>query len=324
MQFRVADLESAGEGRVSLALKHLEFETGYYCALTASDFARNESELSEVRHVTTGRNSSPSVRSLSGNNLTVRSWDNLNVQFEATDPDGHDVTIFIDNLESSMQFSYGNGIGTLLIRGAEAAEGKHTVPVSVVDEYGAMGSMQFSFTVLTYTAPELVMDVPSLAVNGPGASSEIVISDYFSDADAEPLFATVELTDRSIVSFSYSEGIASFTGSKTGSTRARLIVSDARGASASSEFTVVVRDASAPMDIYPNPATDFVNVRTGEDVAASVKIYSASGAVAWSASDVSVSLNSPLKIDLSDIAPGVYTLALETAKGTYKSKFSKK
>ena len=68
----------------------------------------------------------------------------------------------------------------------------------------------------------------------------------------------------------------------------------------------------------------FVNVRTGEDVAASVKIYSASGAVAWSASDVSVSLNSPLKIDLSDIAPGVYTLALETAKGTYKSKFSKK
>ena len=184
--------------------------------------------------------------------------------------------------------------------------------------------MQFSFTVLTNTAPELVMDVPSLAVNGPGASSEIVISDYFSDADAEPLFATVELTDRSIVSFSYSEGIASFTGSKTGSTRARLIVSDARGASASSEFTVVVRDASAPMDIYPNPATDFVNVRTGEDVAASVKIYSASGAVAWSAADVSVSLNSPLKIDLSDIAPGVYTLALETAKGTYKSKFSKK
>lgn len=324
VQFRVADLESAGEGRVSLALKHLEFETGYYCALTASDFARNESELSEVRHVTTGRNSSPSVRSLSGNNLTVRSWDNLNVQFEATDPDGHDVTIFIDNLESSMQFSYGNGIGTLIIHGAEAAEGKHTVPVSVVDEYGAMGSMQFSFTVLTNTAPELVMDVPSLAVNGPGASSGIVISDYFSDADAEPLFATVELTDRSIVSFSYAEGIAYFTGSKTGSTRARLVVSDARGASASSEFTIVVRDASAPMDIYPNPATDFVNVRTGEDVVASVKIYSASGAVAWSAADVSVSLNSPLKIDLSDIAPGVYTLALETAKGTYKSKFSKK
>lgn len=324
VQFKVADLESAGEGRVKLAVKHLEFETGYYCAVTASDFARNESGLSTVQHVTTGKNSSPSVRSLSGNNLTVRSWDNLNVQFEATDPDGHDVTMFIDNLESSMQFTYDNGIGTLVIRGAEAAEGKHTVPVSVVDEYGAMGSMEFNFTVLTNTAPELIMEIPALAVNGPGASSEIVISDYFSDADAEPLFATVEFTDRNIAAFSCSDGVAVFTGKAVGSTRARLTVSDARGASAASEFTLVVRDASSPMDIYPNPATDYVYVRTGVDTDASVKVYSASGALVWSASNVVVSLNSPLKIDLSDIAPGVYTLSLETARGSYKSKFSKK
>ena len=326
VQFKVADLESSGEGRVKLALKHLEFETGYYCALTASDFARNESVLSPVRRVTTGNNSAPSVKSLSGNNLTVRSWDNLSVKFEAADPDGHDVTIFVDNLQPSMQFSYDSATrtGTLLIRGAEAAEGKHAVTVNVVDEYGAMGSYELTFTVLTNTAPELLMDVPSLAVNGPGAKSEIVISDYFSDADAEPLFATAELTDRKIAAFSYSEGIAVFTGKATGSSRVRLTVSDARGASAITEFTLVVRDPSVPVDIYPNPATEYVNVRTGEDIEAAVKIYSASGALVWSASNVGISLNSPLKINLSDIAPGVYTLSVESAIGTYKSKFSKK
>ncbi len=326
VQFRVSDLEESAPGRVSLAVRHLEFETGYYCAVTASDFARNESELSSVRHVMTGKNSNPAVRSLSGNNLTVRSWDNLTVQFEATDPDNHDVTIFVDNLQPSMSFSYDDAtsVGTLVIRGAEAAEGKHTVTVNVVDEYGAMGSCELNFTVLENTAPELLMEVPALAVNGPGASSEIVISDYFSDVDAEPLFATVEMTDRSIASFSYSGGIARFTGKKTGSTRVLLIVSDARGASASSEFSVTVRDASAPMDIYPNPATDYVNVRTGEDCRANVTIHSASGARIWSASGVDISLNSPLTVSLADIAPGVYTLTLETSKGTYKSKFSKK
>ena len=134
----------------------------------------------------------------------------------------------------------------------------------------------------------------------------------------------MELTDRGIASFSYSDGVAVFTGKAVGSTRARLTVSDARGASASSEFTLVVRDPSSAMDIYPNPATDYVYVRTGTDTDASVKVYSASGAIVWSASNIAVSLNSPLKIELTDIAPGVYTLSLETAKGTYKSKFSKK
>lgn len=326
VQFKVSELAGTADGKVRLAVRHLEFKTGYYCAISASDFARNESPLSEVDFLTTGINRAPSVESTATGEITLKAWENAEIVFKAVDPDEHQATLSLDGDEASLSFTYDPDLqqGTLTIHGAIAREGKNQCRIKVMDEYGARGACELTFTVLPNNSPALVRDIPSLAVNGIGGKTTIRVSDYFSDPDGEPLAVSPAIADRNILAFSYADGLLTFTGRRTGVTRVRVVASDARGASITSEFEMLVRDDSHPVDVYPNPVVDFVNIRTGEEMTGFIRIYSSSGAVAFSADDVPISLNNPLKVDMTWSAPGLYTMVLKSGGKEYKASFSKK
>lgn len=82
------------------------------------------------------------------------------------------------------------------------------------------------------------------------------------------------------------------------------------GKSATQQLSILVRDDSQIVDIYPNPVTDFVWLRTGEDQNALVTIYSNSGAKVFE-SKMDISPFEPAKIDMSSFSGGVYNVHIK-------------
>ena len=95
-------------------------------------------------------------------------------------------------------------------------------------------------------------------------------------------------------------------------------MTDAKGASVQTSFNVVVRDSSKPYDLYPNPVTDWLNIRTPETSNCGVTLYSATGSQVYSGEGVS-SIDEPLQVDMKNAAPGQYILRLNLNGQEYQA-----
>lgn len=316
-KFVIDKAEDAENGLKRFYLSGLEFNTQYYYAVSASDFAGNESAMTDVSNTETGSNTAPSIVSETEDPFTVGSYGEFTRTYSATDPDGHAVTLSCDT-----QGNYGvtarqdaDDRITIVINGSMAITGRHEFTLLARDEYGAESRRTFEYTVKENSAPELIKEIGSQCINGVGNSISININDYVKDADGGPLSVLTSLSDRNIASFSYASDIITFVGKQVGSTEVKLTVTDSKGASVPASFTVLVRDASKLFDIYPNPVTDYLNIRTSYTQDCSVKITSMTGSTIYSAQKP-IGPDTPLQIDMRSAAPGQYTVSLQMPDGT--------
>ena len=81
---------------------------------------------------------------------------------------------------------------------------------------------------------------------------------------------------------------------------------DACGKSASSTFKLLVRDATYPADLYPNPVVDVLKIRLPEDVKTSVLVSNRAGAAVFEAEDAEIGPFNPFAIDMASLPSGVY------------------
>lgn len=211
------------------------------------------------------------------------------------------------------------------ISGVKSTPGEHKYVITLTDEYELPTVLEVPYVVKVNHVPTVSSEIGSLAVNGVKGQTEIDVNEWFTDEDNESLFAVVAVADRSIVSTSVAGGKVTFTGKKVGRTEVTLTAADAKGESAAQTFALVVRDASTPMDVYPNPATDYVNVRPGaSELDAEVIIYNAAGSEA-SHRSATLGINAPLKVDVKSLAPGRYTVEIRAGGKVYgTSTFVKK
>lgn len=316
----VKDADDAGDGLKTFVLEGLDFNTGYYFAISASDFAGNESALSEVMTVTTGSNNAPAITADSDEPLVAKAYGSYSRTYTATDPDGHDV-----ELECTLTGNSGvtaeqlaDNIVKVTVNGAVAVEGTHSFTLTAVDEYGARTDVQQEYTVMPNHAPVLVQDFGTICINGSGGTVSVSVADHVTDEDGGPLSVLLSIADRNVVSFVYADEVITFTGKTLGVTQVNLTVSDAKGASVQTSFNVVVRDSSKPYDLYPNPVTDWLNIRTPESMACGVSIYTATGAQVYSG-DGESSIDEPFRIDMSSSAPGQYTVRLDLEGQEYQT-----
>ena len=316
----VKDAEDAGNGLKTFVLEGLDFNTGYYFAISASDFAGNESALSEVMTVSTGSNNAPAITADSDEPLVAKAYGSYSRTYTATDPDGHDV-----ELECTLTGNSGvtaeqlaENIVKVTVNGAVAVEGTHSFTLTAVDEYGARTDVQQEYTVMPNHAPVLVQDFGTICINGSGGTVSVSVADHVTDEDGGPLSVLLSIADRNVVSFVYADEVITFTGKTLGVTQVNLTVSDAKGASVQTSFNVVVRDSSKPYDLYPNPVTDWLNIRTPESMACGVSVYTATGAQVYSGEGES-SIDEPFRIDMSSSAPGQYTVRLDLEGQEYQT-----
>lgn len=311
--------EKTSEGYYKFTLKGLDFNTKYYYAVSAADFAGNESELTDVASATTGGNTAPEITVDNAAGIAIESYETASRIYTATDPDGHAVSFSwtCDEPAAVTFTSLSDDRVMVEISGVKSTPGDHKFTLIATDEYDLAYREEIPYTVKTNHTPEVSKEIVQLAVNGVKGLCSIDVNDYFTDEDNESLFAVVSVSDRSVVSTTIDGGKVTFKGLKLGSTKVTVSASDAKGEAASQSFVLVVRDASKAVDVYPNPATEYVNVRPGaENLDATLRIYDASGAEVIKTSS-QTGINSPIKVDVRGLAPGKYTVEVKAVGKTY-------
>ena len=141
-------------------------------------------------------------------------------------------------------------------------------------------------------------------------TEEFNCSDYFVDEDGEELKYTISISDERVINLTSQDGKFFLTPMSYGYATITVTGTDVRGESASQSFRVLIRDGEQPVDIYPNPVSDYLYVRTSEAAAASLRVVSVSGATVHE-DNLTITPFDPAKVDVRSFAPGVYTVLLD-------------
>lgn len=195
----------------------------------------------------------------------------------------------------------------------QAEPGDYTATIRV----GATFEKSYPFTILPNHAPVLVSALDDQILNAASAAvTTLGIAGHFEDPDGEELTFEVSLSDDNVVNASLSGGKLTLSPDGYGLTTVTVRAFDARKTAASTSFRVLARNTYQDLDIFPNPVSDWLNVRPATDRTVSVELVNLSGVVVYSASPVAAGPFAPLAIDLRGQPGGVYSLLVNGQRFT--------
>ena len=312
---------------VSLTVTDLDFETVYYAKIYAYNGSLVYSDASAIAEAKTDINNPPVIKTdVDINNIRIKASETVSVFFTIEDPDGHDFTVeHTAGSEAEAWRANPDGSYTLQIVATKAAAGSYKSIVKVIDSYGASAQAQVNYTILENHAPELKKAFDNVILSHAGESISLNLSDYFADEDGDILTYAVTNTSEAAVHVTANSGKLSATAITNGLATVTITAKDPLGKSVGSEFKIAVRTSEVPVTASINASTNTVSITNSElqPVGMDVVVYSATGAKV-SEETVSGSAFEPATIDLSGLAPGLYTLVI-TYNGTeYKQTVVKK
>lgn len=312
---------------VILPIRDLDFQTEYYVRVYAYNTSRIFSDPSSTVSARTAVNNPPTITPRTDiSNLRIKASETLSVQFDVVDPDGHAVTVtHTPGSEADTWRSNLDGTYSLQITGPKATEGTYTAHILVEDTYGASAELDVKYTILENHAPKLAKQFENQLLTEKAASFSLVLADYFSDEDGDNLTYSATNTSESAVHVTANSGKLIGTAISNGLATVTVTAKDPLGKSVTTEFKVAVRTGDVVVSAYPNPVTDYLYISTPEVTPQSVnvRIVSATGGLAYNAS-VTASAFEPAKIDMTQVAPGVYSLTVTYGGQDYKQTVVKK
>ena len=314
--FEIEKSDVLENGLHKVIVNRLGFEQTYHYAVSASDYAGNESVLSHHGTFSTEKNNMPVLEVSEDTKIEINSYDTATRTFKYSDPDNHSVTIeFSTTAERGITFTeVSEGLAVVKIEGSESDKGDFEFTISVTDEFGLANTATYQYTILDNSAPELVSRIADVTLAEIGSTYEISVSKHFNDPDGESLSLKFDVADKKVATASANKGNIVVKAVGAGSTTIKATASDASGESVSTEFNVVVFDMSEPFLIYPNPVTDILNIRGKESAESSVRILSSTGHQVYEGRQ-KTGLESVVSIDMTANAPGVYTVIINPEGG---------
>ncbi len=305
------------EGSQSAVVDGLEFNTLYYFSIASYNLFGVYSSAHPGISLETGDNTPPEISALDGTSLTLKSHESDSLRFSVYDADGHELSCSVSYASGEempgITTVISEGILTLTINALAYEDGASYAGIlSVTDSYDS-AEIGFSFTIEENHSPVLLSSIDDVVLNSLTDSVLISISGLFYDADGETLSYNTEIsTEDELVSVSFVSDTLELRANAYGSTQMTLTASDARGESASCTFSVLVRDGSVGADLYPNPVTDILNIRTGSAQTISISIANRAGAVVYKSDGVATAPFSPAQVDMSSLAGGVYYVSIKS------------
>ena len=136
----------------------------------------------------------------------------------------------------------------------------------------------------------------------------------FSDNDPGSLSYEVSIGSPKVLRTSWDGDELNIYPAAYGTSSVTVTAIDDGGLRASYTFEVVVRDGSVPVDVWPNPVKTTLNVAAGRLMDLRICLKSASGNVLLE-DTVECSSFSPVQIDMSSCAPGIYSLSVTLPSG---------
>ena len=332
LEFRIEDLDQASDGRRTMTIDGLKFNTPYWCTVVSANIIGEESAAPDPVFITTKANRAPVITPDQTGDIVLKASGTVVRTFTITEPDGQPLTREFDGVRDDIVelVSLSERSVQLTINAVYSDPGDYVCSITARDNTGeesGVTTLKIPYTILPNNGPEFVQG-KEIALESVGSTYVFNPYDCFYDKDNDSFTFTYTMTDDSIVSYAEQEnGLVEFTALKQGSVRIAITATDPKGAAAAGGITVSVigsgpaADGEVGMDIYPNPARDFVKVRTAASGVYDVIVNTTSGSTVYSAS-AAISLDQPHEVDLSGIAPGTYSLVLrkdgkDVASGTF-------
>lgn len=128
------------------------------------------------------------------------------------------------------------------------AAGTATITFTASDPDGLSATQDAAVTVNTPPAPQGTIDAVTVAVD---ASTTLVVSGYFTDADGDALSYEAASSDDDIATASAADSTVTISGHASGSATITITATDPRGASATQEATVSVKTPPMPDSVPP-------------------------------------------------------------------------
>ena len=303
----------------------LGFETTYYFKVLGYDYNLNYSGNSNIASVTTAANRAPEiVCDTDISSLVLKATQILSLGFSVSEPDGHSFTIKHTAGSAAESFLINGNNAILKIEAPLVDAGTYTAVVTATDSYGKAASVNVKYTVRENQAPVVKDVIENVLFNALGESRQLNISDFFEDPDGDELSYAIQNSSPSIAHAIVTKGSVSLTPLDYGLTNIVISASDAKKASASQSFKILVREPGIEMQVYPTTVTTTLHIATGEDPeSAEIKIASQTGAVFYEET-LTCSAFEPTEINMSNAAPGKYTVSVTFGGKEHKQTIVKK
>ncbi len=258
-------------------------------------------------------NNPPVITTSYTGDFKFRQWENVSIPFTVSDPDGDNVDVTAE-IEGRAKFvkssSEANVYNFELLCELVSDFTPKKVRIKATDIYGGTADYEFSYQVLENHAPTVSSPLKDILLPESGSVS-VSLDGTFEDPDGEILSYSATVSPSDVASVSVDGGKLSLTRRQNGLATVTVTAKDHIGAKVSTTFRALARDESYPVDYYPNPVRDFLNIRPGSisPVEMSVRISFASGAVLFE-DRLTGSAFEPCRVDMSGYAPGQYRLEL--------------
>ena len=296
----------------------LDFDETYYVAVSAFDYRRNYSAFSSVYEIETEGNNAPVINPEIESAFKVKSHEVLEVKYAVSDPDGHALTVDYAAASKADVFELQED-GSYLFRVVGNADnpGKYSSSITVTDAYGLRSEFELVYEILENHAPVIVKELEDKFFSQPGMKFSLDMAEYLDDPDGEQLKYEINMSNKSVLHINPAVNILHATTLMYGTTNVDIVASDSRGMSCTLSFKVVVKDPEKPVEVYPNPVVDWLNISTLDLVPTHIKIVSSTGKTVFDATQ-DVGAVEPARIDMSSCAPGVYNLSVSFSGEEYK------
>lgn len=316
-----AAIGDTASGRIS----GLDFKTKYYVTIAPHSYLLSYGETSEIKQVTTLDNNPPVISCDYAGTLSFGAYQTVVLPMTVSDPDGHDVDV--EYTPGSAADVWGTdlyGAYVVNINCLAADPGTYTAKIKATDSYGKSASYNLTYTVKENQAPVAIKGMEDKLLTMTGESFRLEMGDFFSDADEEPLTYDVKISNPSVLHTNRTDNTLICTALQYGLTEVTISAVDAKKASASMTFMVLVRDASVETVEYPNPVKTILYISTGiSEENIPIKVYSQTGAQMYDGTQAASAFR-PAQVDFGTFAPGSYLLVYTYGSKEYRKTIIKK
>ncbi len=321
-------LASAAETQgvpLSVTLAGLTPSADYYVAVVAYSYDKKFSALSGIVQTRTAENQKPviDIQDYPATGFQFRHHEIVSLPVVCSDPDGDAITVsFRTTGRATLESNTGSeGLFNFKLMCPLTNAGRYTATIEAKDEVGAVAIRGILYEVLPNTAPMATKEIRPVLLEEKGQEMTLSLAEYFSDPDGEELFFKVASMNPDIVEASLTEeGELLVKAVSQGVCKVSISAEDHAGERVNQQLTLLVRLEGTP-EVFLSGNTVLsdgaVTLVPGlEEASLEVRIVSASGVVVYSYTGVH-SASSPLTLDLSALAPGIYTVEVTYKGETY-------
>ncbi len=191
----------------------------------------------------------------------------------------------------------------------------YTVRIQTNDGNGGIFAKAFTITIDNINESiSVVSPIDDQSLTEGFESADIDLSGVFVDEDGDALTYTAESSNNSIISVSVSNSTLTLTEAGTGTITITITADDGSGQTTSNSFEVEVSeiplglDEEISIEVYPNPATDYININTDKKVI--IDLINLHGQTIQTVDGTNV------RMDVRNISTGTYLLKISDGKSS--------